>query len=115
MKKNDTIYLQLILEAILTIEEYLQDVNEENFKATRLLQDGTFRQIEIIGKSVRHISKDLRTAYPEIPWQERAGMPDQLLRDGFDVDLEKVWRTTQEDLSVLKGQVIGILKDFGFE
>ena len=31
----------------------------------------------------------------------------------FGVDIEKVWLTAQEDLPVLKQQVIGILKDFG--
>ena len=30
-------------------------------------------------------------------------------------DIEKVWDTAQDDLPVLKQQVIGILKDFGQE
>jgi len=32
--------------------------------------------------------------------------------DYFGVDIEKVWDTTQEDLPVLKEQVIGILRDY---
>jgi uncharacterized protein with HEPN domain len=35
--------------------------------------------------------------------------------DYFVVDIEKVWDTTQEDLPVLKEQVIGILRDYGQE
>jgi uncharacterized protein with HEPN domain len=77
-----------------------------------LLQDGAIRQIEVIGEAVRHVSKDLRKTYPEIPWQDIAGMRDKLIHDYFGVDLEKVWLTTQEDLPPLKEKVLEILKDY---
>jgi uncharacterized protein with HEPN domain len=112
MEKDDTVYLRHILDAINTIQEYLQGVNEEKFKDTRLLQDGTIRQIEIIGEAIRHMSKDIRRTYSEIPWQDIAGMRDKLIHDYFGVDIEKVWDTTQEDLPILKEQVIGILRDY---
>jgi uncharacterized protein with HEPN domain len=115
MAKDDTVYLRHILDAINTIEEYLQDVNEDTFKATQLLQDGAIRQIEIIGEAIRHMSKDIRRIYPEVPWQDIAGMRDKLIHDYFGVDIEKVWDTTQEDLPVLKEQVIGILRDYSQE
>ncbi len=113
MEKDNTVYLQHVLDAINTIEEYLHGINEEQFKATRLLQDGAIRQIEIIGEAVRHTSKDIRKTYPEIPWQDIAGMRDKLIHDYFGVDIEKVWYTVQEDLPTLKEHVIEILKDFG--
>jgi uncharacterized protein with HEPN domain len=40
-------------------------------------------------------------------------MRDKLIHDYFGVDIEKVWDTAQEDLPVLKEQVIVILRDFG--
>ena len=113
MEKDDTVYLRHILDAITTIQEYLQGVNEEKFKATRLLQDGVIRQIEIIGEAIRHMSRNIRKAYPEIPWQDIAGMRDKLIHDYFGVDIEKVWNTAQEDLPSLKEQVINILRDYG--
>ena len=90
MKKDDSVYLHHILDSINTIEGYLKGVSESKFEATQLLQDGTIRQIEIIGEAVRHVSKDLRRTYPEIPWEDIAGMRDKLIHDYFGVDLEKV-------------------------
>ena len=113
MARDELVYLLHILDAINTVAEYLYGVDEEKFKATRLLQDGVIRQIEIVGEAVRHISKDIRKSYPEVPWQDVAGMRDKLIHGYFGVDIEKVWDTAQEDLPILKQQVIGILKDFG--
>jgi uncharacterized protein with HEPN domain len=112
MKKDESIYLRHILDSILTVEEYLLGVNETKFRATKLLQDGAIRQIEIIGEAVRHVSKDLRRTYPEVPWEDIAGIRDKLIHDYFGVDLEKVWLTAKEDLPPLKEKILEILKDY---
>ncbi len=113
MKKDDSIYLRHISDAITTVEGYLGGMDNAEFYSTKLIQDGVIRQIEIIGEAVRHTSKDLRKTYPGIPWEDIAGMRDKLIHDYFGVDLEKVWLTVEEDLPVLKQQILQILKDFG--
>lgn len=115
MDRDETLYLHHMLDAVDTVEEYLLGVDEAKFKNTRLIQDGVIRQIEIIGEAARHISKDIRKTYPEIPWQDVAGMRDKLIHDYFGVDIEKVWDTAKGDLPILRKQVLGILKDFGQE
>ena len=58
-------------------------------------------------------SSSIRKTYPEIPWQDVAGMRDKLIHDYFGVDIEKVWDTAKDDLPILREQVKRILKDFG--
>ena len=45
MKRDDTIYLRHILEAINKIEHYLGNREEEAFRQDSLIQDGVIRQI----------------------------------------------------------------------
>lgn len=51
MERDDSVYLQHILDAIGRIEEYLMGVDEETFYEQSLVQDGVIRQLEIIGEA----------------------------------------------------------------
>ena len=112
MTQNDIPYLHHIVDAIARIEEYLQGVAEDDFHQQYLIQDGVIRQIEIIGEATKQISKDLQDRYPQIPWQDIAGMRDKLIHHYFGVNMEEVWLTAREDIPVLKLQAEKILAEF---
>lgn len=111
MKRDDSVYLQHILDAIAKTEVYLQGVDEAAFNQNTLIQDGVIRQIEIIGEATRRLSHELRQNYSHVPWADIAGMRDKLIHDYLGVDIEKVWLTAKEDLPVLKAEVQKILTE----
>lgn len=43
MKRDESVYLQHILDAIAKVEEYLQGLDEETFYKHTLIQDGVIR------------------------------------------------------------------------
>jgi len=109
MKRDESVYLRHILDAISKVEEYLRDLSADYFYANSLVQDGVIRQIEIIGEATKHLSSKVRGIYPHVPWDDIAGMRDKLIHDYFGVDIEKVWLTATEDLPPLKIEVQKIL------
>ena len=65
MKRDETVYLRHILDAIGKVETYLVGVDETAFKRSSLIQDGVIRQIEIIGEATRRLSRTFRAHIPK--------------------------------------------------
>ncbi|MCR4418730.1 MAG: DUF86 domain-containing protein [Clostridia bacterium] len=110
MKRDDTVYLQHITEAIEHIREYLAGVTKEEFLRKPVLQDAVVRRLEIIGEAGRNISEKLRAQWPEIPWTQIIALRNRIVHDYFNLDLDVVWEIVQEDLALLGEQVQTVIK-----
>ena len=108
MIKNDQVYLEHILEAIVKIENFTNGISRFDFDRNVMIQDAVIRNIEIIGEATKKISKSFTQSHQEIPWSEMAGMRDKLIHDYLDVDLDVVWKTIEVDLPLLKELISNI-------
>ena len=110
MKKDDSVYLKHILNAISRIEEYTQGIKYEDFMDNHLIQDGVIRQIEIIGEATKRLSKEIRGRHSEIPWKDMTGMRDKLIHDYFGVNIDAVWDTVERDIPTVKNKLKEIIE-----
>jgi uncharacterized protein with HEPN domain len=108
MIKNDQVYLEHILEAIVKIENFTNGISRFDFGRNVMIQDAVIRNIEIIGEATKKISKSFTQSHQEIPWSEMAGMRDKLIHDYLDVDIDVVWKTIEADLPLLKELISNI-------
>ena len=100
--KDDSIYIDHILNSINRILDYTAGKDRESFEDELVTQDAVVRQLEIIGEATKRVSRDFRSNHPDIPWSDMAGMRDVLIHDYIDVDFGVVWKTASEDIPRLK-------------
>ncbi len=56
-KRDDTLYIKDILESIKAIEEYIEDIDYNQFIENSMIYSATIRELEIIGEAAGKISQ----------------------------------------------------------
>ena len=106
--KDDSIYIDHILNSINRILTYISGKDHDSFEADLVTQDAVVRQLKIIGEATKGVSKEFRLKHPDIPWADMAGMRDVLIHDYIDVDFDVVWKTASEDIPNLKNLILKV-------
>ncbi|MEL6937625.1 MAG: HepT-like ribonuclease domain-containing protein [Cyanobacteria bacterium J06598_1] len=108
--RTDRYRLRDILDAIESIERYLQQ-GKEAFKSDELIQVWMLHYLQIIGEAARSMSAELKTATKHIPWESIVGFRNLVVHEYFRVDLDVVWDIVANDLPTLKLQIEKALAD----
>ena len=65
MIRDDTVYVQDIIDSIEIIAEYVHGKSEMEFEQSIMLQDAAYRRFEIIGDASTKISENFKSANPK--------------------------------------------------
>lgn len=104
------LYLKDILEALESIEAFVQGMSQKDFESDDKTSSAVMRKFEIVGEATKQLPSEIRQKYPEVPWGDMAGMRDRLIHGYFGVDYEVVWRTIKERIPKVKPQIKRILE-----
>ncbi len=107
--RNDKLYIFDIKKCCQKIEEYLENVTEDDFLKNEMLQDALVRNIEIIGEASKNLSAELRKENPQIAWREIMRMRDKIVHHYFRLNLDVIWQTATEDIPNLKPEIEKIM------
>lgn len=80
-----------MLDAAATVEEFVSGVRAADYLRDRKLQLAIERAIEIIGEAARRVSDTLKSAHPDIPWQQMVAQRNVLAHEYGEIKQERIW------------------------
>ena len=111
MKRSYSLYINDILEAMNSINNFIDEMEYKDFEKDDKTISAVIRKFEIIGEATKHIPNKLRNQYPLIPWKEMAGMRDKLIHFYFGADCNLIWKTIKNRIPKIKSLIEKILRD----
>lgn len=100
-QREDSVRLRHMLDAARKAAEFTRHRTREDLDRDQQLAFSLTHVLEIIGEAAGKVSAESRKAFPKIPWPQVVGMRNRLIHAYFDIDLDEIWRTVQEDLPPL--------------
>ena len=100
-------YLEDVYNSLHKCLEFTRGMDFSEFCQDEKTVFAVIRALEVAGEAAKNIPHELKSAYPDVPWKEMAGMRDVLIHQYFGIDHAVIWETIQRDVK----QVLPILKD----
>lgn len=102
MSRQLRLYLDDIVNSICKIEKYTKALTYDEFISDEKTLDAVIHNLLIIGEATKQIPSEIRIKYPQIQWQQIAGMRDIIAHAYFTINTRIVWNVIPQELNLLK-------------
>lgn len=106
-------HVEDILGAIANIEADTDGLDFTQFAADRRVRQLVERNVEIISEASRRLPDDIKTAEPDVPWREIAGIGNVLRHDYGIVRPDILWGIRTQRLMTLKSAMQRLRSQLG--
>ncbi len=101
MREDDGIRFRHMLDAAHEAVQFLRGRTRADLNSDRQLVLALVKAIEILGEAAYQVTSETQDQIPGIPWDDMIGMRHRLVHAYFEIDLDILWKTAQEDLPPL--------------
>ena len=91
------------------IAEYIEGFSFTDFKRDYKTVDAVIRNFEVIGEASKNLPIEIKTKYPEVPWDEMYLLRNKVSHEYFGIDYEIIWDVAKNYLPENKLQIDSIL------
>ncbi len=111
MKRDYRLFIEDILDCIEKIDEFVGNMDFDEFFRDDKTRSAVVRKLEIIGEASKNVPKRIREKYKELPWSDMARMRDKITHDYFGINYKIVWNVIKERLPEIKPVIHKILEE----
>ncbi len=108
---EDVVRLRHLRDAAEKAIAYTGGRTRRDLDEDELLRLALTKLVEIVGEAAKQVSSATQAEHPDVPWSAAARMRDRLVHHYFDIDLDVLWKTTQDDLPALLAALPQIPED----
>ncbi len=101
MRKDDAVRLRHMLDAAKEAASFARNKTRSSLDTDRQFVLSLVKAVEIIGEAAAQVSIQCREEFPHIPWRDIISMRNRLIHAYFDINLDILWKTVDEDLPPL--------------
>ena len=94
-----------ILDAIVAIEQFTQDMDIGSFRQDPKTIAAVERKLQVISEAAVRLGGQAEALCPGLPWRDIRGIGNWLRHQYDRVDIETIWNTLTRDLPPLKADV----------
>lgn len=118
MFNNNLLYILTILEAIEKISIYIKtftDVDEFYYSEDQKSFNATVNLLIVIGEESKKIDASIKFNHKNVNWKLLAGLRDKISHDYRGIDPEIIWSVVNDDLKILKTEIILVFKELNID
>lgn len=101
MPRRDEALLLDMLLACRKIRKFTQGHTQASFETDEMLQSAVIREFQVLGEAARMVSDEEKARHEVIPWTVIRAMRNRLIHEYFDIRLDVLWDTVQDDIPPL--------------
>lgn len=94
-----------MLDAATQAVDFTSGRSRADLDVDQMLVLALVKAIEIVGEAASKVSDECKVDSPSIAWSDIVGMRNRLIHGYFDINLDIVWTTVQEELPPLIAQL----------
>jgi uncharacterized protein with HEPN domain len=101
MYPDDSTRLRHMRDAAKEALAFAEGKQRADLDRDRQLALALLKCIEIVGEAASAVGAETVARYPQIPWRQIRGMRNRLVHGYYEVDLNIVWDTVENNLAPL--------------
>jgi uncharacterized protein with HEPN domain len=108
--RRDEQWLADIVTACQQVQSFTEGLTKEAFGASDLHTNAALYSLVIIGEAASKISAEVKTKYPDVPWQQIKDFRNFAVHAYFGINLQIAWEAAQRDVPELELAIVKILE-----